>query len=99
MDIDIYPHWIDEMATPQAKIGIPGLSSTETWGLGVRVITNDPVLPKGCFGWSGAYGTHFWVDPAKKTVAVYMSNLKDGGGAGAPTAFEFERDVMAGWGE
>ncbi len=60
--------------------------------------SGQPLTP-GSFGWSGAYGTHFWVDPARRTVAVYMSNLLDGGGAGAPTAFEFERDVMAGWGE
>lgn len=58
----------------------------------------QPLTP-GSFGWSGAYGTHFWMDPAKDLCAVYMSNLRDGGGAGAPTAFEFERDVMAGFGE
>lgn len=58
----------------------------------------QPLTP-GSFGWSGAYGTHFWMDPARKLCAVYMSNLADGGGAGAPTAFEFERDVMAGFGE
>ena len=58
----------------------------------------QPLTP-GSFGWSGAYGTHFWMDPAKNLCAVYMSNLRDGGGAGAPTAFEFERDVMAGFGE
>jgi len=32
-------------------------------------------------------------------VAVYLSNLLSAGGASAATAFEFERDVMAGYGE
>ena len=44
----------------------------EGYGLSVRVV-NDPVarntfLSQGSFGWSGAYGTHFWVDPKEKIV-------------------------------
>ena len=37
----------------------------ERWGLGVRVITDEEYrrLPVGSFGWSGAYGSHFWIDP------------------------------------
>jgi len=89
------PQWIDEMTTPQAKPGIPGLSSTENWGLGVRVITNDPVLDPGCFGWSGAYGTHFWVDPARKLTCVYMKNSRFDGGSEAGTARRLETAVMA----
>ncbi|MDA1095227.1 MAG: serine hydrolase [Acidobacteria bacterium] len=26
----------------------------------------------GSFGWDGAYGTHFWVDPAEEIVGVVM---------------------------
>ena len=26
----------------------------------------------GSFGWSGAQGTHFWVDPKEKIVAILM---------------------------
>ena len=39
-------------------------NAREWWGLGVRVITDETKtpLPSGTFGWSGAYGTHFWVD-------------------------------------
>ena len=29
-------------------------------------------LSNGSFGWSGAQGTHFWVDPKQKMIAVYM---------------------------
>lgn len=65
------------------------------WGLGVRVIANDNyILPKNSFGWSGAYGTHFWVDPDNRITAVYMKNSRYDGGAGAQTACWFEQDVV-----
>ena len=64
------------------------------WGCGVRVITGDHRLPRGAFGWSGAYGTHFWVDPVNRITAVYLKNSRFDGGAGARTAANFEQDVM-----
>ena len=65
------------------------------WGLGVRVITGyGNTLPKGSYGWSGAYGTHFWIDPVNRIAAVYMKNSVFDGGAGSSTAEEFEKDVM-----
>ena len=65
------------------------------WGLGVRVIVKPGnTLPVGSFGWSGAYGTHFWVDPLNKIVAVYMKNSAFDGGAGNKSAVEFEQDIM-----
>ena len=73
-----------------------GSQQYEFWGLGVRTAYDDAVfapLPKGCFGWSGAYGTHFWVDPANEITAVYMKNSRYDGGSGAVTAYQFEKDV------
>ena len=52
-------------------------------------------LPKGSYGWSGAYGTHFWVDPTNGIVAIYMKNSRKDGGSGAVTAAHFEEDVYA----
>lgn len=67
----------------------------EKWGLGVRVIVKPGNnLPVGSFGWSGAYGSHFWVDPVDKTAAVYMKNSAFDGGAGNKSATEFEADIM-----
>ena len=65
----------------------------QQWGLGVRVITGDYQMPLGCFGWSGAYGTHFWVDPVNRITAVYMKNSRYDGGAGSRTSVLFEQDV------
>lgn len=65
------------------------------WGLAVRVIVKmGNTLPKGCFGWSGAYGSHFWIDPTDHLTAVYMKNSAYDGGAGNQSANEFEKDVM-----
>ncbi|MBQ7654064.1 MAG: serine hydrolase, partial [Clostridia bacterium] len=65
------------------------------WGLGVRVIISKKYpLPVGSFGWSGAYGTHFWVDPVNNITAVYMKNSLYDGGSGSVTSYIFEKDVM-----
>ncbi len=67
----------------------------EIWGLGVRVIVRDAykTLPVGTFGWSGAYGTHFWIDPVNNVAAVYMKNSLFDGGAGNESARNFEKAV------
>lgn len=85
--------WIRMMQLPQVPVDI--MSGSMRWGLGVRVIVNDQNrLPDGCFGWSGAFGTHFWVDPANHITAVYMKNSLYDGGSGAETAAQFEEDVV-----
>lgn len=67
---------IKEMKTPQLPEVFPGTGIEETWGLGVRVIKKSPVMETGAFGWSGAYGTHFFVDPANQITAIYMKNSR-----------------------
>ena len=84
---------VEAMATPHVPYEI--MPYSERWGLGVRVIVDDEYkrLPVGCFGWSGAYGTHFWVDPENKITAIYLKNSRFDGGSGAETAAHFEEDV------
>ena len=69
-------------------------SAHDIWGLGMRVI-NIPAyhLPYGAYGWSGAFGTHFWVDPENEIVAIYMKNSHYDGGSEARTSRNFEIDV------
>ena len=71
------------------------MPSNERWGLGVRVIVEESykTLPVGTFGWSGAYGSHFWVDPTNKVAAVFMKNSLFDGGAGNESARNFEKAV------
>ena len=68
----------------------------QKWGLGVRVITDEgyPHLSVGSFGWSGAYGSHFWVDPKNDICAVFMKNSRFDGGAGNGSASRFEEAVF-----
>ena len=87
------PEMIELMRTPAVSSKI--MSGSQRWGLGVRVIVDDNyILPKGAFGWSGAYGTHFWVDPVNSITAVYMRNTAYDGGAGTDTLNELEENVM-----
>ena len=30
-------------------------------------------VSKGSFGWSGAYNTHFFIDPKEKMIGIYMT--------------------------
>ncbi len=71
------------------------MPSSERWGLGVRVIVREDYenLPLGAYGWSGAYGTHFWIDPTNNIAAVYMKNSLFDGGAGNESARNFEKAV------
>lgn len=86
---------VAEMATTTIPHEI--MPAHERWGLGVRVIVSDEYfLPRHSFGWSGAYGTHFWIDPTNDVVAVLMRNGAYDGGAGAAMACQFERDVYGG---
>ncbi|MCQ2484889.1 MAG: serine hydrolase [Clostridia bacterium] len=71
------------------------MPGNQKWGLGVRVICGDNhTLPNGSFGWSGMYGSHFWIDPTNKITAIYMKNSLYDGGAGSKTSIQFEKDVM-----
>ena len=88
----ILSQWaVVEMATPQAPFVIP---TQKHWGLSFGVTTDThPRLERGCFGWSGAFGTVFWVDPANDVVAIYMKNSYYDGGEGCCTSNGFEEAV------
>ena len=83
------------LCTPQVDYSL--MPQNERWGLGVRVITEDvyPFLPVGSFGWSGAYGSHFWIDPVNKIFAVYMKNSRVDGGSANESARKFESAVYS----
>ena len=91
------PAAVNLMRSPWPLPGTAGTGPVETWGLGVRVIRDGhPFLPSGVFGWSGAYGTHFWIDPANGITAIMMRNSRIDGGAGAAATIRFEKAVYCG---
>jgi len=59
----------------------PGL----TWGLGM-LIRQDPekahsFARQGTYGWSGHFGTHFFISPAEHLSVAFAMNRADAGGA------------------
>jgi len=56
----------------------PGLG----FGLGFEVVTDQGLRGTygsvGEFGWGGAYGSTYWVDPAEELVVVYFTQLRPG---------------------
>lgn len=72
------------------------------WGLGMAVFTDNRAngrgLAEGTFGWSGAFGTHFYIDPANDVCMTLMVNRADIGGAGSYVSFGIEKAIFDGLG-
>jgi CubicO group peptidase (beta-lactamase class C family) len=75
------PRSVERMATNHvgdlyAKSGRTNGSAGQGFGLGVRVVMDRGAgtiaLANGSFGWSGAFGTHFWVDRADQLAAILL---------------------------
>ena len=72
----------------------PGLR----WGLGVMVFEHPErsqinVNP-GTFGWSGAYGTHMFINMDFGLSCTFMTSMGDLGGSGSPISRQIERIVF-----
>jgi CubicO group peptidase (beta-lactamase class C family) len=70
------PRTVKLMSSVHVPSTLPGRTTGEGFGLSVRVmqdaIAGNHRVSDGTFGWSGAYGTHFWIDPKEEVVAVMM---------------------------
>jgi CubicO group peptidase (beta-lactamase class C family) len=87
------PRSVEMMGSVFIPDTLPGRQPGEGYGLGVRVVT-DPAargtwLSEGSFGWSGFYGTHFWVDPRQNLVGVILAQTSV-----RPLLDDFETVVM-----
>jgi CubicO group peptidase (beta-lactamase class C family) len=55
---------------------LPGRSKGLGFGLSVQVVSDAVAagyrVSDGSYGWDGAFGTHFWVDPKEKIVGILM---------------------------
>ncbi|HUA18367.1 MAG TPA: serine hydrolase domain-containing protein [Bryobacteraceae bacterium] len=70
------PKTVELMSSVFVPDTLPGRAKGRGFGLSVQVITdhiaaNTPIS-NGSFGWDGAFGTHFWVDPKEKIVGIFM---------------------------
>ena len=52
--------------------------TNHSWGLGLGVITGRAELYEvpGRFGWDGAFGTSFWIDPKEQLVGVLLAQRR-----------------------
>jgi CubicO group peptidase (beta-lactamase class C family) len=78
------PETIKLMHTEAATTHIE-MSRGFVWGLGV-IIRQDPVrgrsfATEGTYGWSGAFGTHFFISPKDNLSCVWLVNRSDLNGA------------------
>jgi CubicO group peptidase (beta-lactamase class C family) len=70
------PKTVELMSSAFVPDTLQGRQPGRGYGLSVQVVT-DPIragyrVSAGSFGWDGAYGTHFWVDPKEKIVGIMM---------------------------
>jgi CubicO group peptidase (beta-lactamase class C family) len=67
---------VEMMTAAHVLDTLPGRPAGEGYGLSVRVVINhaarNTMLSDGTFGWTGAQGTHFFVDPKEQLTAVLM---------------------------
>ena len=87
------PRTVKLMASPHVQSTLPGRRAGEGYGLSVRVVQDAVAgnhrVSDGAFGWSGAFGTHFWVDQKEDLIAIMMIQTPI-----APMRPEFENAVM-----
>jgi CubicO group peptidase (beta-lactamase class C family) len=73
---------VEMMLAVHVRDTLPGRPAGEAFGLSVRVVTDHAargtMLSDGTFGWNGAQGTQFVVDPKEDLVAVLMVQTSNG---------------------
>jgi CubicO group peptidase (beta-lactamase class C family) len=87
------PKTVELMASVHAPDSLPGRPPGRSFGLSMQVV-NDAVasnfrVSNGSFGWDGAFGTHFWVDPKENLIGVLMVQTSS-----AEIMRDFENAVM-----
>jgi CubicO group peptidase (beta-lactamase class C family) len=80
--------------TPGQKVASPFFENfwdSRGWGLGMGIITarNDVADVPGRFGWDGAFGTSWYVDPKEELVGVLMTQRRPDRPALPPVVLDF----------
>jgi CubicO group peptidase (beta-lactamase class C family) len=70
------PKTVELMSSVFVPDTLPGRAKGRGFGLSVQAISDhiaaNTAISNGSFGWDGAFGTHFWVDPKEKIVGLFM---------------------------
>ena len=90
------PETVQMMHVPSAKNGLE-LFPGSIWGLGMLIFRDNALsgrkLYDGTFGWSGAYGTHFYVAPKQNLCMTLMVNRSNSDGAGSYVSMATEEAI------
>lgn len=75
------PRTVELMSSVFVPDTMAGRQPGRAYGLSVQVIT-DPIaagqrVSAGSYGWDGAAGTHFWIDPKEKIVGIMMIQTRN----------------------
>ena len=96
------PETVELMHTEAAETHLepePGF----VWGLGMKIrqdpSKSDCKATAGTYGWSGAFGTHFFISPADNLECVFMTNRSDLNGSGSYISAKVEEMVFNIWGK
>jgi CubicO group peptidase (beta-lactamase class C family) len=70
------PKTVELMSSVFVPDTLPGRQKGRGFGLSVQV-TSDAIaantpISNGSYGWEGAFGTHFWVDPKEEIVGILL---------------------------
>jgi CubicO group peptidase (beta-lactamase class C family) len=70
------PKTVELMTAVHVPDTLPGRPKGRSFGLSVQVVSDAVAagyrVSDGSYGWDGAFGTHFWVDPKEKIVGILM---------------------------
>ena len=83
-----------DQITPEQKARSPffsGFWDECSWGLGLGVVTTRRATARvpGCFGWDGAFGTSWWVDPREQLIGVFLTQRRPDVLAIPPSILDF----------
>ena len=71
---------------------IPGFFDRFGWGFCMSVITRkDPLKSMGTYGWDGGLGTPWFNDPAKRLIAILMTQRTQESPSPLPVYLDFWR--------
>jgi CubicO group peptidase (beta-lactamase class C family) len=87
------PKTVELMAAVHVPDTLPGRPKGRGFGLSVQVVSDAVAanlrVSDGSYGWDGAFGTHFWIDPKEKIVGILMVQTPN-----QEVARDFENAVM-----
>jgi CubicO group peptidase (beta-lactamase class C family) len=84
---------MDQLPPGQKAVSpfFPHFWDAHGWGLGLGIVTARDSLSDvpGRFGWDGAFGTSFWVDPKEELIGVLMTQRRPDQLALPPVVLDF----------